>query len=367
VHLLISIEPIKKVYGGRGMDTREPSPWKVEEVLPWLRAARRRFEAEFGQPLHYGFYIRADTQIEEMYGDPAWALKTFRSELEELAASGDTVGLHMHTWRWHEQEKRWYTEAWDEPWLENCFRKGFESFRAALGAPVFAFNPGEYMDNVLFRLLCQEGVKVVIAPVPGERFEGVTDDGSGLGFFFDWRRTPGHPYYPSRHDYQSPGPDPAPLVMIPGMVHRQPWGSYVFHMSPIRAIWRLMRWPGAENIYGYPDNSQPAEGIARLGRLRIFRPKLHRSIYYIAPVAGPFLMRKAVEVALGRCPAWEQVPLAMAVRTDALLAPEAQQIFESDLRVLVREAASRGLEARFVNAGELHGAAVEELAKDYSA
>ena len=42
--------------------------------------------------------LRMDEQIARVYGDPAWAADNYGPQLDEMAASGDELGLHPHAW-----------------------------------------------------------------------------------------------------------------------------------------------------------------------------------------------------------------------------------------------------------------------------
>ncbi|MFQ5723829.1 MAG: hypothetical protein ACE5G6_05000 [Terriglobia bacterium] len=364
IHLCIDIEPAKKRFGGSGFDTRETSYWGFREVLfPFVAAFRERFQADLGRPLRFNWFVRADPQIGEIYGQPTWALETFRAELEQLAAAGDEIGLHMHSWRWDNRRQAWYEEVKDSAWLEGCLATGLEAFHQARGSTPFAYHAGfEYLNNLLVRLLEQAGVKLAVAPMPGLRSRGLHVEGSGRAFFFDWRRAPRHPYFPWRSDYQRPGPDAANVLMVPNTIVRQSWKSVLFHLSPFRNPQRLPRRWRTEEVYAFPDRTQPAQGSWKLGRTQIYRPKLERSYYPVPPFVEPFLVRKGLETALAHCPGWQRIPMTTAFRSDELLIEDARRNFESNLPLLVQEAERRGLDVRFVTSRELYYALAEELA-----
>lgn len=364
VHICIDLEPAKKKFGGLGEDSREASYWGFAEVLfPFITRVRQGFEAEVKRALRFSWFPRADLQVGEIYGRPTWAFETFRNELEQLEAAGDEIGLHMHNWRWHSRRQAWYQEVKDTAWLEECFATGLRAFRQARGSNPFSYDAGlDYMDNVLVRLLEAAGVKIARAPMPGLRSAGHLIEGGTRAYFFDWRRAPYQPYFPSRRDYQRPGPDAADVLLVPNTIVRQSWKSYLFHLSPIRNPQRLQHRWRTEEVYAYPDHTQPACGSWRLGRTQLYRPKLARSHYHVPPFVEPFLVRKGIETALAHCPGWQRVPLTTAFPNDELLAEEAQRNFESNLRFLVEEGERRDLDVRFVTSRELYHALLEELA-----
>lgn len=150
----------------------------------------------------FGWYWRADAQVERGHGDAAWALTHYRCHIERTMALGDEHGIHPHPWRWNDGANTWISDAADEDWMEHCIRGSIESFTRTVGEPVRVARMGDgHMSPRIMQTLAKSGVlcDMTLEPsapatpslAPAELATGLIPDRSGV---------PRRPYHPDALD-----------------------------------------------------------------------------------------------------------------------------------------------------------------------
>jgi len=198
-------DPDRPQYGGTRYDTRAPLRWRgVREGIRRAREIADGVRDDFGNPARITWCVRSDLQMQEIYGDCAWAYSEFSDLWEHLARCGDEIAWHPHLWRWHEQEACWYQEIEDEDWIRRCLREGHRALSDRMGhAPTTSRMGWEFHNNVTMQQLNDLGIRVDFSAIPGRYTAGRPDKwGSMLNCHVDWRDAPQKPYRPSVCDYR---------------------------------------------------------------------------------------------------------------------------------------------------------------------
>lgn len=202
--LNIDVEPVRRLVRG------VPQDWDgFPEMVAFLQARRDRLSAVSGAQVKFNWNLRMDPQIEHVYGDAGWVFDRYANEIKTVRASGDCIGLHVHTWR---PGRRWFRGIWiadyeDEDWIKHCLRLGLETYKAHLGdgPAVMSFGDG-FMHGVALPLMQEYGVRTDISMNPGVLAKSSVGKGeTSKGMTPDYTKTPHLPFQPSTEDFRVPG------------------------------------------------------------------------------------------------------------------------------------------------------------------
>jgi hypothetical protein len=175
---------------GAQNDERTELSWASIDRIPHLKDLFDRFN------LHLTWFIRADNQLQDIYGTAAYILLEHEPLLSELERSGDEVAWHPHLNEWCEESRHYFADR-DE---HRCVQKLIKT-RAELEAKGFKHSSvriGEaFQGNAMMKTLDELGLKVDSTAIPGR----TRSDESRA---FDWGPTPNRPYHPSSKDYRVP-------------------------------------------------------------------------------------------------------------------------------------------------------------------
>ena len=189
VNLLITID-----VDNDGVEDNERTAltWTSIERIPQIKELFASFD------LSLTWFVRADSQLKEVYGSSAHLLLKHQELWSQMEASGDELGWHPHLYEWCADSQRYVADR-DE---NRCARKLIETRRELQnnGFNLASVRIGEgFHRNNMMRTLSELGLKVDSTAIPGR----ARDDDSR---FFDWGPTPNRPYYPSARDYRVPDP-----------------------------------------------------------------------------------------------------------------------------------------------------------------
>lgn len=246
-------DPDRPDYGGAGYGERDRDAWRgVTDGIPALLDALRDTAGHLREVVRFIWCVRADRQIEEMHGDPAWAYRQFEDLWRALADSGDLIAWHPHLWRWSARHRCWYQETEDEAWIEDCMRTGHEALSEAVGRPVEISRMGwEFHNNVTMRIAGELGIRLDISAVPGRVREAAADRGSVKHGQLDWQGAPSEAYRPSEVDYRRPprdGEGELGITELPRTVMRSSsWALVRWGWRSLRAIGRR-EWSGVPRV-----------------------------------------------------------------------------------------------------------------------
>jgi hypothetical protein len=232
VLLCIDVEP-----DARQPEPGSPAPWRGYAGAQRLLAdLRPRLSAATGRPAHFGWFLRMDPQIAEVWGSPTWVAEHHGDHLDEVRRCGDEIGLHPHPFRWLPRERAWLSDFADPDWVAHTLDSSVEAFARAFGRDCVALRWGDaWLDTasidraerlgIRFDLTLEPGMASRTTPPPGERSSGP---------FPDWGRVPRVPYTPSRADYRRPQREPRGIRMIP-------LSSAHLRLGPKRRLRRRLR------------------------------------------------------------------------------------------------------------------------------
>jgi len=241
-----------------GADRGEGRPsWRgVEEGVPAIREALDRAAEDLGTALPATWFVRADDQIADDYGDAGAMFDRHGEILSRLKERGDEIAWHPHLYRR-------FGAGWRQEREEAALREQMERAHAAIikkGARVQSARiGGNYGSNGIVATLEALGIAVDSTAMPGRK----RDDAN---YAFDWETTPDHPYHPSRADYRRPGEPAAALIEVPlSMVPVQA----PYDTQPLRRYVDLAFLPKAltEGLSGHISNTTLLVTIAHPAHL----------------------------------------------------------------------------------------------------
>ncbi len=190
----------------------------LEETFRILRVFRNRWGDATGESPRFSWFIRMDPQIEQIYGSAGWAADHYRDLFDEATLAGDSIGLHVHAWRWEPAKERWIADHGNPDWIETSVASSLSAFKESFGRPARTFRFGDrWMDDRTVELLESGGVRFDLTVEPGHRAQPALRRAEfATGFLPDYSAVPQRPYQPSVSDFRSPGsPERKRIAMIP--------------------------------------------------------------------------------------------------------------------------------------------------------
>ncbi|MBR9763068.1 MAG: hypothetical protein GYB53_05955 [Rhodobacteraceae bacterium] len=235
----IDVEPVQRVVRGQTPD------WDgFEELIALMMERRPRLEDASGAPVAFNWNLRMDPQIEVGYGRADWVFHRYGREIQRLLEAGDTLGLHIHTWR---PVRRFFRNTWlaefdDVDWISHCVQLSFDTFRANLDRTPTSMSFGDnFMHSCAIPIMEENGVRADMSMSPGRPPVGPNAKGElANGVTPDYRQTPRHPFKPSAADFTRPGPSNYGFWEIPitsGIVGKtrkgdDHWSKLLFGIRP---------------------------------------------------------------------------------------------------------------------------------------
>lgn len=262
--------------------------WRgMTEGIPAVKQLVRGVTDSRGRAPIFTWFLRADEQMQTLYGAYGAVVREQQALLRTLAESGDELGWHPHFWR-RERDGRWYQEVEDEPWQLEMLRRGYEDLAAALpaGAPPASVRMGwAYHTTRTYTELERLGVRVDCSALPGYRTYRGTAPTRGENNF-DWYVTPEQPFRPSRVDHRRApraGEAAFDLLEAPSFVTRSRGWAVVSAL-------RLTRKTGDPGLL-WDALRRPVYCINVTARAALFAPLVRRLRDAVRdhPGAGPIL------------------------------------------------------------------------------
>jgi hypothetical protein len=171
-------------------------PWAAfEELLPRIDALRARLARRTRAPASFSWFLRMDPQIAEAWGSPGWVAEHYGTELADLEAHGDEMGVHTHTWRWDAKPGTWVRDQ-DPAWEEHCLDLALNTFETAFGRPCPAHRGGDrILTSAMLRRLEAGRVAVDLTVEPNTPPQGpIEPEEIVTGLSPDYRGVPLTPY-----------------------------------------------------------------------------------------------------------------------------------------------------------------------------
>jgi peptidoglycan/xylan/chitin deacetylase (PgdA/CDA1 family) len=201
-------DPDRPRYGGLGYDDRSaPLKWRgVEEGIPRLIERLRKIEDATGLKVKVTFFLRSDTQVDEIHGTPAWPALEYADMWRSVEEEGHELAWHPHVWRWSDEWNCWFQETKDSGWINKCLRVGHAGISEALGKEPTSCHMGwTFQNNATMNVLSELGVGIDFSACPGVYSEGgPSEAGTRFDNMIDWLDTPRAHYHPSTADYRRP-------------------------------------------------------------------------------------------------------------------------------------------------------------------
>ena len=190
-----------------------------EDLHAFLFKIRPALEKATGRPVYFNWFFRLDWQIEKVYGDAAWALKQYGSLIKEAQQCGDSLGIHIHSWRPKRAGLRrtWIADFADKEWIASCISLAHRTFIQSIQEQpqLFSFG-GHYLSLEILEQLEQLGFRCDLSMYPGRPLsKHFVPEEETCGWLPSFLNTPRQAFKPSRQAFSKPGSDALNLWEIP--------------------------------------------------------------------------------------------------------------------------------------------------------
>lgn len=281
----------------------------------WLRDLLTRRSASVPR---FGWYLRMDPQIEQVFGRADAAAALFPARIAQLKADGDYLGLHMHPLRWSAAQRRWLHDFHDQAWLRHCTHFSLDAFEQWSGTPATLFRAGAgFLGNDIVSVLADRGVEFELSlePVPLAQHQSVevgtgVDSSPIVGQYLDCENAPDAAYRPDPADFRQRDPGGTrslhivPLTAGPYSIPRRDW------WSRSKRTFHRFRTPLQQHLYNPASPWQSAAYFWDLVAHRLStmpRPYLSLAIRTDAPDSVPSQRIRSLFAALAHHPLGERL------------------------------------------------------------
>lgn len=301
--LSIDVEP-----DGFQLDRRDPPPWTgYLALVDYATRLRADLTGWTGRTPRFGWYVRTDPQIAEVYGRPDHALVAFPECAAGLQAAGDYWGVHSHPIRWAPESGQWVHEFGDGDWPVQATRFALDAFGGWAGAPPRLFRAGSgFLTDRIVEAAEQAGVAIdlTLEPVTGWGVGAATmpsgvDVAPVVGSYTDCGGAPREPYRPAHHDFRVDGGRTGRRLLMVPLTTRS--------LVPTRPRWRR---------------------VAR----RVVRGRTPSAVEVLHPSAGWSSAHEYWDVVDRQLRSMRRPYLSLGIRTDApasAVAAKVRRIFDA--------------------------------------
>ena len=137
--------------------------------IAWLDDLRPRLSDSSGTATVFSWFLRMDPQIEALAGRADAVGVRASTQLDELVAQGDLIGLHTHCGRWDPHREGWVADHADAEWVSHCVRTAFAAYAATFGAPCARHRFGDrFTSPAALDLIASLGARVDLTIEPGK-------------------------------------------------------------------------------------------------------------------------------------------------------------------------------------------------------
>lgn len=212
--LCIDVEPDLAIPppGDRG-------PWRgFEQMAAVVDEVRDRITDRTGRRFDPIWCLRMDRQIERVYGNADHVVRR-HSDLVGRLVDSDSVGVHIHPYRW-DDDGTTYSEYADPTWSAECNTDAIGAFVDCFGRlPDLTRQGGYFLPSEALAVVERHGIGFDMTAEPG-RPPLRADPSFGhhaSAPSSDWRLTPTRSYRPAREDptRAAAGHDASDVTIVP--------------------------------------------------------------------------------------------------------------------------------------------------------
>ncbi|GJL90816.1 hypothetical protein [Hyphococcus sp.] len=164
VHFALDLEPDERLpeIGAASFDN-------AGVALRAMMQMREKLQDKTGLTARFGWYVRMDRHIAELYGGADAITQRYQRELELAFEAGDEIGLHIHV---AERDKRgcWRVNYADEKLVAETVDDAFDQFLSFFGRPCKAVRMGDmWISKSCMRHLARKGLLYDVSMETGLR------------------------------------------------------------------------------------------------------------------------------------------------------------------------------------------------------
>jgi hypothetical protein len=197
------------------LELDQPNPWTgLENALHFIGQLRER--KSISEDIKFLWLIRADFQIEVVYGDAAWGLKKYTKEMKQMESLGDEFGIHVHPYRLDDSKEGWVQDFSDEQWISECVTMAFDSFQSVRKSDPLYISIGHNSTSTKVINHCRDlGIKYDLTLSHNGKKHFNSRKGEIIGDMQYYSKLPDGPYTPSRADMSIEDKSECDFWMVP--------------------------------------------------------------------------------------------------------------------------------------------------------
>jgi hypothetical protein len=169
---------------------------------------RQQARKTTGREVHFSWTPRTDPVITLAYGTPTYIFDRFARQFHENLLQGDSLGTHIHAFRWVEDEM-WGFEDWaDAGYVDYCIEHAVEGYEQAMGERPALYRFGNsFQSHRAVQKIESLGAKIDVSIEPNRAlYWRVSPPLYCTGDPPRMYDVPKEPYWPSIEDFRKPGP-----------------------------------------------------------------------------------------------------------------------------------------------------------------
>jgi hypothetical protein len=187
-----------------------------ENAIRNVERIRQKFH-EVGKTFNVQWLVRADKQIEKVYGSVDWIFKEYEKEINVLKDKGDEIGIHMHLYQWDEGLGNWKLNFDDKDYTESLVEQSVNAYRTHFNEAPSIYSMGDtWTDTHLINYLASFGIKYELTTVPRRGIKPFSSfNGQYSGKPANYINMPSHPYFPDSSDFTVESKKRDGLAIVP--------------------------------------------------------------------------------------------------------------------------------------------------------
>jgi hypothetical protein len=180
--------------------------WKsIEKGVPVILDSLENFTDSVGNSLKATWFVRADGQIADLFGNPAAMFEKYRETLDNLCKLEHEIAWHPHLYK---KEGRGWLQENNSQMLAKQLKDTYKDILNYNYTPTSIRVGENYFSSTILSTIEKLGILYDSTSMPGRK----RDDNERL---FNWECAMQSPYYPSRDDYRLPEEGRKKLLEIP--------------------------------------------------------------------------------------------------------------------------------------------------------
>ena len=204
--ILITFDTDSDDFQNQKFSSKQLSWNGISEGIPKIKSALEDIKDCFGNSPKITWFVRADNEINKIYGDSNFIFKKFHKIWRECEFLGDEIGWHPHLGK-QDNQGNWLQET-NLKKIRNIIEDTYENFKEINYLPKSVRVGGTFGSNELNKIFDKLNILCNSSSFPGRVF----DFGS---YKVSWLNSPKIPYFPDKANYSKSGKNNYNTLQIP--------------------------------------------------------------------------------------------------------------------------------------------------------